>query len=82
MRTGLNNLPEPEDLHALVSGRRPLDWGDPIPSKAELAAKYGDRYTARSLQLLAKAAAVEPAIPTPSSPRSARKPRPTTSRTG
>lgn len=62
MHTGLNNLPEPADLHARLSERRPLDWGDPVPSKAEIAAKYGDRSAAQSLQLLSKAAAVEPAI--------------------
>jgi hypothetical protein len=62
MRTGLNNLPEPADLHAWLSDQRPLDWGDPIPTKSEIAAQYGDGTTARSLQLLTEAAAVEPRI--------------------
>ncbi|RZT19802.1 hypothetical protein EV649_2941 [Kribbella sp. VKM Ac-2569] len=59
---GMNNLPEPADLHAWLSERRPLDWGDPIPTKAEIAAKYGEGTAARSLQMLTKAAAVEPRI--------------------
>ena len=62
MPTGLNDLPEPADLHARLSARRPLDWGDPIPSKAELAAEYGVRKATESLQLLTKAAAVEERI--------------------
>ena len=62
MPTGLNDLPEPADLHARLSARRPLDWGDPIPSKAELAAEYGVRKATESLHLLTKAAAVEERI--------------------
>ncbi len=59
MSTGLNDLPEPADLHAWLSASRPLDWGDPIPTKAEIAAKYGANETAESLRLLTKAATVE-----------------------
>ena len=59
MPSGLNRLPEPVDLHAWLSGQRPLDWGDPIPSKAEIAATYGVEKAAESLELLTKAAAVE-----------------------
>jgi hypothetical protein len=59
MSSGLNDLPEPADLHAWLSASRPLDWGDPIPTKAEIAAKYGVSEAAESLRLLTKAAAVE-----------------------
>jgi hypothetical protein len=59
MPSGLNSLPEPVDLHAWLSARRHLDWGDPIPSKAEIAAKYGVERTVESLERVIKAAAVE-----------------------
>ncbi|MGZ0151712.1 hypothetical protein ACXJJ3_31965 [Kribbella sp. WER1] len=62
MDAGLNKVPEPADLHAWLAGRRPLDWGDPIPSKAEIAEKYGAGTTTRSLEMLTKAAAVEPGV--------------------
>lgn len=56
------DLPEPADLHVRLSARHPLDWGDPIPTTAEISAAYGADLTARTLQLLSKAAAVEPDI--------------------
>jgi hypothetical protein len=59
MSSGLNDLPEPADLHALLSVKRSLDWGEPIPAKAEIAADYGTDATSRSLTLLARAARVE-----------------------
>jgi len=62
MRSGLEDLPEPAELHARLSARRPLDWGSPIPTKAEIAAQYGEGPTRESLTLLAQAAAVEPSI--------------------
>jgi hypothetical protein len=62
MHTGLNRQPEPSDLHGSLSEERALDWGDPIPTKAEIAARYGEGPTARSLQMLTKAAVVEPGI--------------------
>ncbi|WP_350273931.1 hypothetical protein [Kribbella sp. HUAS MG21] len=62
MTTGLDNLPEPAELHARLSERRPLDWGDPIPSKAEIAAAYGSGAAVQSLTLLARAAQVERAL--------------------
>lgn len=62
MRTGLEDLPEPAELHARLSAHRPLDWGDPIPTKAEIAAQYGVDATRRSLTLLAQAAAAEDSI--------------------
>lgn len=62
MHRGLKGQPEPLDLHGLLSEERPLDWGDPIPTKAEIAARYGEGPTARSLQMLTKAAAAESGI--------------------
>lgn len=59
MPTALNHLPEPTELHAWLSTTRPLDWGTPIPTKAEIAAAYGPDVTAQSLAMLARAAAVE-----------------------
>ncbi|GAA1686573.1 hypothetical protein GCM10009745_33970 [Kribbella yunnanensis] len=62
MRSGLEDLPEPAELHARLSARRPLDWGDPIPSKAEIAAQYGADAARKSLTLLAQVAVVEQSI--------------------
>lgn len=62
MPTALPDLPEPADLHAWLTTQRPLDWGTPIATKAEIAAKYGADTAAMSLRLLAKAAAVEARI--------------------
>lgn len=55
----MNHLPEPADLHAWLTSQHPLDWGNPIPTKAELAATYGTEATSQSLTLLTRAAAVE-----------------------
>ncbi|WP_112244069.1 hypothetical protein [Kribbella monticola] len=55
----LDDLPEPHDLHARLTTHRPLDWGDPLPTKAEIAAEFGESRTARSLALLTRAAEVE-----------------------
>jgi len=63
MPAGLRDLPEPADLHAWASATHgQLDWGDRIPAKAEIAARYGDQATAESLRLLTEAARVEPRI--------------------
>lgn len=59
MQPGLDDLPEPRDLHARLTGTRPLDWGDPIPTKAAIAGLYGASATVQSLTLLARAAKVE-----------------------
>lgn len=39
MPSGRIDLPEPADLHARLSDRHPLDWGDPIPTRAEISAE-------------------------------------------
>jgi hypothetical protein len=57
-----DELPESADLHAALSKRHPLDWGDPIPSRADLEASYGSQATTASLRMLAKAAGREPLI--------------------
>ncbi|GAA1588831.1 hypothetical protein [Kribbella karoonensis] len=59
MPSGLDDLPEPGDLHARLTRTRPLDWGKPIPTKAEIAGLYGSRATVESLTLLTRAATVE-----------------------
>ncbi|TCC39454.1 hypothetical protein [Kribbella sindirgiensis] len=59
MKPGLDDLPEPAGLHAPLIRTRPLDWGEPIPTKAEIADAYGTKATRQSLTLLARAAAVE-----------------------
>jgi predicted RNA binding protein YcfA (HicA-like mRNA interferase family) len=56
------DLPEPSELHARLSAGRELDWGDPLPTSAEISAAYGPDAAAQSLELLARAAEVEPAI--------------------
>ncbi|MET9317576.1 hypothetical protein ABZX12_37630 [Kribbella sp. NPDC003505] len=62
MQPGLDNLPEPADLHARLTKTRRLDWGQPVPRKSEIAAAYGDSATAQSIILLARAAEVEPRL--------------------
>lgn len=62
MQPGLDDLPEPAEVHGRLSERQPLDWGDPIPTKAEIAASYGERTAEKSLQLVTKAASIEPRI--------------------
>ena len=59
MQPGLDDLPEPRDLHARLTGSRPLDWGDPIPTKAEIAGLYGAEATVQSLTLLARVVKAE-----------------------
>jgi hypothetical protein len=58
----LDDLPEPHELRAHLSADRPLDWGDPPPTKAQIAAEFGERRAARSLALLIRVAEVEPRI--------------------
>ncbi|HET6295315.1 MAG TPA: hypothetical protein VFG33_18160 [Kribbella sp.] len=60
--TGLEHLPEPSALHASLSARRPLDWGDALPTKEDIAAKFGQEAATRSLTLLARAADAEPRV--------------------
>jgi hypothetical protein len=47
-----DGLPEPADLHARLSREHPLDWGDPLPTTARIAAKYGDQATHLALSQL------------------------------
>jgi len=57
--TGLEHLSEPADLYARLSADRPLDWGDRLPSKKEIAAEFGEKAAAISLTMIGRAAAVE-----------------------
>lgn len=58
----LEGLPEPHELHARIAQHRPLDWGDPIPSKDEIAHEFGVAATRRSLLMVAGVAEVERAV--------------------
>lgn len=49
---GLDDLPEPAALYQVFAAHYPLDWGEPLPTKAELAAKFGGLATRRALELL------------------------------
>ncbi|QNE18378.1 hypothetical protein F1D05_11325 [Kribbella qitaiheensis] len=55
----LDDLPEPHDLHNRLSADRPLDWGDPLPSKAQIAAEFGAGAATRGLEFLTRALEVE-----------------------
>lgn len=48
----LPDLPEPADLHAQFSRDHRLDWGEPIPTAAQIAGEFGTDATAESLELL------------------------------
>jgi hypothetical protein len=58
----LGDLPEPRDLLRSFARHGPVDWGDPLPPTAEIARLYGDRVTARSLQLLEQVVVTEPRV--------------------
>ncbi|HEY3511288.1 hypothetical protein [Kribbella sp. NPDC051137] len=53
---------DPTSLHQAFEASRPLNWGDSLPSTAEIARLYGDRATRESLQLLEHATTVEPTV--------------------
>ncbi|TDU91611.1 hypothetical protein EV138_5220 [Kribbella voronezhensis] len=55
----LDDLPEPRDLHARLTTHRPLDWGDPLPTKTEIAVQFDESAAVRSLAMLRRAAEVE-----------------------
>lgn len=57
----LNNLPEPAALHVAFSTHHPLNWGNPLPTKAQLAATFGDSAVLRSLNSLQARIQSEPA---------------------
>jgi hypothetical protein len=60
--TRLRGLPEPAELQAAFSRHRPVDWGDVLPTTAQLVAQYGVKATARSLEALRQSIAVEPHV--------------------
>jgi hypothetical protein len=51
--------PEPADLHARFND---LDWGDHLPSAAEIAKIHGTKATVKSLRMLEQAVNAEPRI--------------------
>lgn len=55
MSEPFHQLPEPAVLHELLSRHHPLDWGDPLPTKADLVTAFGPRATEQALGLLRSA---------------------------
>lgn len=53
---------DPTTLHQTFEASRPLNWGESLPSTAEIARLHGDRATRQSLQLLEQATTVEPTV--------------------
>lgn len=49
-------------MHEALTGDHPLDWGDRLPSRADLESAYGAQATRTSLAMIAAAAAVEPDV--------------------
>jgi hypothetical protein len=60
--TRLRGLPEPAELRASFSRHRPVDWGETLPTTAQLVAQYGVKATARSLEALQQSIEVEPRV--------------------
>lgn len=58
---GLRNLPEPADLHAVLARNRPVNWGHPLPTKAELVAEFGPEAARLAIAALDARVAIEPA---------------------
>jgi hypothetical protein len=56
----LNSLPEPAELHRVLSRHHALDWGSPVATKAELLEKHGQEPVLRTLATLRARAATEP----------------------
>jgi len=57
------HLPAPSELHARFSTKiAPVDWGERLPTAAEIIQLYGARATAGSLRLLERAITTEPRI--------------------
>lgn len=55
MSEPFHQLPEPAVLHEVLSRHHPLDWGDPLPTKADLVTAFGPRATEQALGLLRSA---------------------------
>lgn len=61
-RPSLETVPEPRDLLRAFAAHGQVDWGDRLPTAAEIAQLYGNQATARSLQLLERAVNTEPRV--------------------
>lgn len=61
-RPALETLPEPRDLLRAFARHGAVDWGEKVPTTAEIARRYGSQATARSLQLLEQVVAIEPRV--------------------
>ncbi|WBQ07137.1 hypothetical protein [Kribbella sp. CA-293567] len=58
----LEDLPEPAALHRRLARHHPLNWGDPVPTKAELLSAHGQEPVRRALETLCARVVDEPAI--------------------
>jgi len=47
--------PEPADLHAALSATYPLDWGSPLPTRADLVSTHGRQAATASLAMIVDA---------------------------
>ncbi len=54
--------PSPAELHARFSRYGAIDWGEKLPTTAELVSLHGARATDRSLRLIERAVAAEPRL--------------------
>jgi hypothetical protein len=61
-RPTLETLPEPRDLLRAFAKNGALDWGDDLPTAADLVRVYDKQATVRSLQLLQQVVATEPRV--------------------
>lgn len=50
--SGFDGVPEPSELHARHSRKYPLDWGEKLPTAAQIAAEFGVRATRAALRQL------------------------------
>ncbi|MEV8375707.1 hypothetical protein AB0P21_23425 [Kribbella sp. NPDC056861] len=57
--TDLRNLPEPADLHSALARTHPLNWGNRVPTKAQLLDEFGAEATRLTLQALQERVASE-----------------------
>jgi hypothetical protein len=56
----LRDLPEPAELHRALSRHHALNWGEPLPTKAQLVAEFGGEAARLALDALRARVAVEP----------------------
>jgi len=57
----LRSLPEPAELHSALARGHPLNWSEPLPTKAQLVAEFGVEAVRLALTALRARVVVEPA---------------------